>query len=203
MPKGDHFYTTATTECDNALAFYGYVLEGAACFVFGAQTTLVAGATALFRLYNLDNGDHFYTTSATERDSVVAGGYTSEGTACFAFSSADPADPGRVPFFRLYNPGNGDHFYTTSAEERDNALIGGYTNQGIACFVYSSARTGTVPLFRLYKPNDLTRRILLHLKILQSPSVSITALFLSALRTGRIEFVVGVCRHDDDASRRS
>jgi hypothetical protein len=203
MPKGDHFYTTATTERDNALAFYGYVLDGTACFVFGTPTTLVAGATALFRLYNRGNGDHFYTTSATERDSVMAGGYTSEGTAFFAFSSADPADPGRVPFFRLYNPGNGDHFYTRSAEERDNALVGGYTSQGIACFVYSSALTGTVPLLRLYKPNELAKRVLLHTKILQSPSVSITALFLSAERTGRIEFVVGVCRHDADASRRS
>jgi hypothetical protein len=68
MPKGDHFYTTATTERDNALAFYGYVLKGTGCFVFGTPTTLVAGATALFRLYNPGNGDHFYTTSVTEGD---------------------------------------------------------------------------------------------------------------------------------------
>lgn len=83
MPKGDHFYTTATTERDNALAFYGYVLEGTGCFVFGTPTTLVAGATALFRLYNPGNGDHFYTTSAEERDNALVGGYTSQGTACF------------------------------------------------------------------------------------------------------------------------
>jgi hypothetical protein len=202
MPKGDHFYTTSTTERDNALAFYGYVLEGIACYVFETPPTLVSGATALFRLYDRHGtGDHLYTTSATERDSVVAGGYISEGTACFAFSSADPADPGRVPFFRLCNPVNEDHFYTTAAEERDNALVGGYTSQGIACFVYSSALTGTVPLFRLYKPNELAKPILHHTTILQSRSVSITALFLAAERTGRIEFVVGVCQHDADASR--
>src|SRR4029453_9283268 len=97
MPKGDHFYTTSTTERDNALAFYGYVLEGIACYVFETPPALVSGATALFRLYDRHGtGDHLYTTSATERDSVVAGGYISEGTACFAFSSAHPPPPGRV-----------------------------------------------------------------------------------------------------------
>ncbi len=42
----------------------------------------------------------------------------------------------RVPLFRLQ--GNGDHFYTTSADERDNAITQyGYHSEGIACYVES------------------------------------------------------------------
>ncbi len=40
----------------------------------------------------------------------------------------------KVPLFRLQ--GNGDHFYTTSAEERDSAVSTyGYEYEGIACYV--------------------------------------------------------------------
>ena len=39
-----------------------------------------------------------------------------------------------VPLYRLQ--GHGDHFYTTSADERDNAVSQyGYANEGIACYV--------------------------------------------------------------------
>ncbi len=40
----------------------------------------------------------------------------------------------KVPLYRLRN--NVEHFYTTSAEERDNAVTQyGYTEEGIACYV--------------------------------------------------------------------
>ena len=44
------------------------------------------GTTPLYRLLNRDNGDHFYTASAAERDAAVAQhGYLSEGIACHVF----------------------------------------------------------------------------------------------------------------------
>lgn len=43
-----------------------------------------------------------------------------------------------VPLYRLQ--GHGDHFYTTSATERDNAIATyGYASEGIACYVQDSA----------------------------------------------------------------
>ncbi len=43
----------------------------------------------------------------------------------------------RVPLYRLRN--NVEHFYTTSAEERDNAVSQyGYIEEGIACYVEDS-----------------------------------------------------------------
>jgi hypothetical protein len=87
-------------------------------------------------------GDHFYTTSAAERDDAIASfGYQSEGTACYVFDS---------PVI-----GNGDHFYTISQQERDNAIARhGYEDEGTACYVFDSQQSGTVALYRLFNPNN-------------------------------------------------
>ncbi len=67
-------------------------------------------------------GDHFYTTSAQERDGAIADfGYASEGIACWV--AVLPAPQGPTPLFRLFNPNTGDHFYTTSAAERNSAVL--------------------------------------------------------------------------------
>lgn len=90
--------------------------------------------------------DHFYTTSADERDNAVKiYGYRFEGIACNVFAAPQT---GTVPLHRLVKE---THFYTISDAERDNAISNlGYVSEGEACFVYS-APTGTVPLYRLVK----------------------------------------------------
>jgi subtilase family serine protease len=90
--------------------------------------------------------DHFYTTSADERDNAVKiYGYRFEGIACNVFTVPQT---GTVPLHRLVKE---THFYTISDAERDNAVSNlGYVSEGEACFVYS-APTGTVPLYRLVK----------------------------------------------------
>ena len=88
--------------------------------------------------------DHFYTTSASERDNAIANlGYQDEGTACYLYG----APTGTVPLYRLVKEG---HFYTTDLAERDNAItIDGFHSEGIACHVFDTAKAGTVPLYRL------------------------------------------------------
>jgi len=47
----------------------------------------------------------------------------------------------------------GDHFYTTSQIERDNAFAFlSYIEEGTACFVFNAPAPETTPLFRLYSP---------------------------------------------------
>ena len=46
MPA-DHFYTTSTTERDNAVVTYGYQYEGVACYVFNSKAP---GTTEFWRL---------------------------------------------------------------------------------------------------------------------------------------------------------
>jgi hypothetical protein len=109
---------------------------------------VLEGTTPLYRLYSPGTGDHFYTTSAIERDDAIATyGYQDEGTACHVFSR-QAADT--TPLYRLLKPASSDHFYTTSAAERDNAIRSyGYQTEGTACFVYAAAVDGSTPLYRL------------------------------------------------------
>jgi hypothetical protein len=85
-------------------------------------------------LFRPNTDEHFYTTSASERDNAAQKlGYNVEGTACFVLAGQAS---GSIPFFRMFNATSGDHFYTTSAPERDNALNLGYTDEGVAAFVF-------------------------------------------------------------------
>jgi hypothetical protein len=108
---------------------------------------LAYGTTADVPLYRLSKSDHFYTTSASERDNAIATyGYTDEGIACYVFGAQVA---GTIPLYRLRKS---DHFYTTSVTERDNAIATyGYIDEGVACYVYGTPVTGTIPLYRLSK----------------------------------------------------
>jgi hypothetical protein len=102
--------------------------------------------------------DHFYTTSAAERDSATAAAYESEGVAGFVFR--DP-EPGPVPLYRAFNPSNGDHFYTANEAEYTNAVNNyDYLAEGTAGFLHTAPASGTIPFFRLLLTKH--RRSLLH-----------------------------------------
>ena len=85
----------------------------------------------------------------------------------FGFSDdQDPRFPERVPLFRLWRtpalvpllhlqrevgPGDVEHFYTASPEERDEAIRHHrYVLAGVACLVHGRPAAGSVPLFRLW-----------------------------------------------------
>ncbi|KAJ7458884.1 hypothetical protein FB451DRAFT_1046486, partial [Mycena latifolia] len=126
----DHFYTTNATERDEFIAA-GYTLEGTAAWVY---TDGICGSHPLFRLFNPEQADHFYTSTinADERDSFIAAGYVFEGTAGFVYNRQIC---GSTPLFRVFNPVDVDHFYTTSPLERDASLENGYVDQGVAAYV--------------------------------------------------------------------
>ncbi len=75
-----------------------------------------------FRFFDMREGGHFYTTSVTERDHVVATrpDLAYEGTSFGSF--ADGRFPGASPVFRFFDTKEGGHFYTISAVERDHVL---------------------------------------------------------------------------------
>ena len=78
-------------------------------------------------------------------------GYTYERVA--GYVSAAPA-AGLVPLYRLWKADDtGDHFYTTSASERDRAVSQyGYEYEGVEGYVSASGAPGLVPLFRWWLP---------------------------------------------------
>ncbi|MDO4537938.1 MAG: hypothetical protein Q4B54_07235 [Coriobacteriales bacterium] len=108
---------------------------------------LAADTQPMYRLYNPNGGEHFYTASAGERTNLVNLGWKNEGEGWTAPTSSN------TPVFRLYNPNGGDHHYTKSAGERDLLVAEGWKSEGIGW--YSDDAMG-VPLYRQYNPNAKT-----------------------------------------------
>jgi surface protein len=101
------------------------------------------GTQAMYRLYNPNSGEHFYTASTIERDSVIAAGWNDEGVGWTAPTQG-------IQVYRLYNSYAGEHHYTTSAEERDMLVSVGWTWEDGGWF---SDPDKAVPLYRAYNPN--------------------------------------------------
>lgn len=113
---------------------------------FGSTTFTVSGkeSLAMYRLYNPNSGEHFYTSNQGEKNHLVSVGWNYEGVGWDAPLTGKP-------IYRLYNKNAGDHHYTGSEEERDGLVAKGWTYEGIAWYTASSA-TGK-PQYRLYNPN--------------------------------------------------
>lgn len=95
----------------------------------------------MYRLYNSNSGEHFYTAKNSERDHLKEIGWDDEGSGWIAPKSGKP-------IYRLYNPNAGDHHYTTNAGERDALVHAGWQYEGIGW--YSG---GSIPVYRQYNPN--------------------------------------------------
>ncbi|MGG5369137.1 glucosaminidase domain-containing protein [Enterococcus sp. AZ196] len=96
---------------------------------------------AMYRLYNPNSGEHFYTANAAERDKVKKAGWRYEGVGWQAPRSG-------TPVYRLYNPNAGDHHYTPHVSEKNHLVKVGWRYEGVSW--YSG---GSKPLYRLYNPN--------------------------------------------------
>ena len=109
-----------------------------------AEAAPVDSTTEMYRLYNPNGGEHFYTASEVERDGLVDLGWQYEGVGWTAPISST------VPVYRLYNPNGGDHHYTMSEEEMTGLVKLGWNYEGVGW--YSDPEEGT-PLYRQYNPN--------------------------------------------------
>jgi hypothetical protein len=100
----------------------------------------------IYRLYNKNSGEHFYTPSAPELINLQYAGWTSEGVGWYAPATGDPV-------YRIYNPNakGGDHYYTKNKAEADyNVSLGWkWDNAGKPAF-YSG---GDVADWVAYNPN--------------------------------------------------
>lgn len=103
---------------------------------------IINGSVEMYRLYNPNSGEHFYTSSADERNRLVESGWTYENVAWNAPKSG-------IPVYRLYNPNAGDHHYTTNAGEKKALIKAGWKDEGIGWY---SSKTGK-PVYREYNPN--------------------------------------------------
>ncbi|KXU10577.1 hypothetical protein [Streptococcus gallolyticus] len=89
----------------------------------------VSADTPMYRLYNPNSGEHFYTSSTYERDSLGSIGWKKEGVGWLAPDSGNPV-------YRLYNPNarTGTHHYTLSGGERNSLASIGWRYEGVSWY---------------------------------------------------------------------
>ena len=116
------------------------------CFKIKAYTNAVSPSTDvnMYRLYNPNSGEHFYTANAVEKSNLVKLGWRYEGIGWKAPKISN------TPVYRLYNKNAGDHHYTMSASERDYLVSIGWKYEGVGWY---SGDSKAVPLYRQYNPN--------------------------------------------------
>lgn len=90
-------------------------------------------ANAVYRVYNTRTGEHLYTASLTEAQSLVDGGWTDEGV-CWYISGSG------TPVYRFYN--GKEHFWTTDPK---GERFGGHS-EGQAW-----KTSGSTPVYRFIK----------------------------------------------------
>lgn len=100
-----------------------------------------ANSIQMYRVYNPNSGEHFYTQNVAEKNNLVSKGWRYEGIGWNGPTSGNPV-------YRLYNPNAGDHHYTLHSYEKDNLIKKGWRYEGISW--YSG---GPNSLHRLYNPN--------------------------------------------------
>ena len=105
------------------------------------------GKVSMYRLYNPNSGEHFYTQSLSERNDLKTAGWKDEGEGWTAPETSN------TPVYRLYNPNAGEHHYTTAKTEHDNLVSLGWRSEGIGWY---SDDAKAVPLYREYNPNAAT-----------------------------------------------
>ena len=136
-PAAKHSYSDAL---DTTCNVCGFVRE----IVIEPDDSGKIPTTPMYRLYNPNTGEHFYTGSIEERDMLKEAGWAYEGVAWNA-----PIKNG-TPVFRVFNPNSGDHHYTMSQEEVNMLVELGWQYEGVA---WNSASPSNIPQYRLYNPN--------------------------------------------------
>jgi len=111
-----------------------------------ARAADVTESNPMYRLYNPNSGEHFYTADEGEKDYLSGIGWNYEGIGWNAPVSSNS------PVYRLYNPYSSDHHYTMDEGERDYLSQTGWNYEGIGWY---SDDAKSVPLYRQFNPNEV------------------------------------------------
>lgn len=97
----------------------------------------------VYRLYNANSGEHFYTQNLYEARSLHdQAGWNYEGIQSYQPTTGDPV-------YRLYDPNAGVHLYTTNGNEKNSLVNQGWRDEDI-----SFRSSGELPIYRAYNPNN-------------------------------------------------
>lgn len=136
-PTGDGWATGAN---------YGTDIVARMKVLLNTQYVLL-GSGEMYRVYNPNSGEHFYTSNKAEKDHLVNLGWKYEGIGWKAPTVSN------YPVYRLYNANGGEHHYTMNVAEKNNLVKLGWKYEGIGWFSADPNDSNSVPLLREYNPN--------------------------------------------------
>lgn len=136
----------AVEPSDYNLKNHSFTVEGTLVDIYSNQkakvlVNVIEQVEVMYRLYNPNSGEHFYTKAVGERNYLSSIGWKYENIGWKAPASG-------TAVYRLYNPNASDHHYTTNKAENDRLVKLGWKAEGISW--YSG---GSKPVYRLYNPN--------------------------------------------------
>uniref|UniRef100_I5AVL1 DUF5648 domain-containing protein n=1 Tax=Eubacterium cellulosolvens (strain ATCC 43171 / JCM 9499 / 6) TaxID=633697 RepID=I5AVL1_EUBC6 len=137
---------TAKTDLQQATADYKAALA-ALDAVKKAYDEATVDTVPIYRLYHPGTGEHLYTDSTNERDTLVKGGIWQDEKV--AMLAANKEDEDAIPVYRLCYPLTGDHHYTTDKNEVTTLIkTQGWVDEHEAFYVKESGEG--VSVWRLY-----------------------------------------------------
>lgn len=148
--SGEHFYTTDYDELDNLLSL-GWKLENAAWVaVLPTESNAELEVNPVYRLYNGNGGEHFFTADENEKNHLVSVGWKCEG---IAFYSGDELTPLITVNVIYIEEGEGIRLPTTVDEWKKffDDLINGNFNERVVIKEETVEPVNAV--YRLYNPN--------------------------------------------------
>ena len=111
-------------------------------------------SVGVFRFFDTNDGTHFFTTSASERDGLLQSrsDLSYEGFGLKALASPAASDGAAEAVYRFFNSSNGTHFFTASASERDALIVGrsDLALEGIAFYEDSAPQPGDSAVYRFF-----------------------------------------------------
>ncbi len=95
----------------------------------------------MYRSYNSNFDDHFYTPSEAEfLNARNVFGYDDESSGRSGFGITNAQVAGSLPLHRLYNGNTGIHYYTLNQGERDSLVASNtFTSEGIIGYMFPTA----------------------------------------------------------------
>ena len=122
---GTHFYTADANEAQTVAATRSdLVPEGPGGI--GLQAVAVSSsdpnAAPVYRFFDTVFGTHFFTASATERDSIIASRPDLTYEPSSTFYEHTQQEPGDIAVYRFFDNVHGTHFYTDDAAERASII---------------------------------------------------------------------------------
>ncbi len=145
----DNFSVALYKDGENVeIAFYKARLSVAGYVPGFPNPVLPQGQQPVFRFYNEQTGEHFYSVNQVTRKILAEQtNWKAEG-----YPFAVPTSSS-MPIYRLKNPNNLDHHYTTDKNEYLTLQNMGWIGQGIAMYGADPSDPQAIPLYRLYNPN--------------------------------------------------